>query len=82
MAVADLNSVALSRLDGAHMAALERCTGATLKHYGSGDELIEVGEHGFKFFVVKNDNEINLVAPTGSARAWSFVIEDFVPLAA
>jgi site-specific recombinase XerD len=24
----------------------------------------------------------NLVAPTGSARAWSFVIEDFVPLMA
>jgi hypothetical protein len=30
----------------------------------------------------KNLNEIEMVAPTGSARAWRFVIEEFVPLLA
>jgi hypothetical protein len=78
MAVADLNSVALSRLDDAHMAALERCSGATLKHCGSGEKLIEVGERGFKFFVVKNDNEINLVAPTGHAHTCGIQVRGFI----
>jgi len=30
----------------------------------------------------KNLSEIEMVAPTGSDRAWSFVIEEFVPLVA
>lgn len=41
MAAPDLSSVAFPRLDEAHMAALERCAGATLRHYGVGDKLIE-----------------------------------------
>jgi len=54
MAATDLNSVAFPRLDDAHMSALERCAGATLKHYATADKLIEVGERGFKFFVIKS----------------------------
>ena len=54
MAAPDLNSVAFPRLDDAHMGALERCAGATLKHYATADKLIEVGERGFKFFVIKS----------------------------
>jgi thioredoxin reductase (NADPH) len=54
MAVPDLNSVAFPRLDDADMGALERCAGATLKHYATADKLIEVGERGFKFFVIKS----------------------------
>ena len=54
MAATDLNSVAFPRLDDAHMGALERCAGATLKHYATADKLIEVGERGFKFFVIKS----------------------------
>jgi thioredoxin reductase (NADPH) len=60
MAATDLNSVAFPRLDDAHMGALERCAGATLKHYATADKLIEVGERGFKFFVIKS-GEILLV---------------------
>jgi CRP-like cAMP-binding protein len=60
MAAPDLNSVAFPRLDDAHMGALERCAGATLKHYATGDKLIEVGERGFKFLVIKS-GEILLV---------------------
>lgn len=54
MTATDLNSVAFPRLDDAHMGALERCAGATLKHYATADKLIEVGERGFKFFVIKS----------------------------
>lgn len=54
MAATDLNSVAFPRLDDAHMGALERCAGATLKHYATADKLIDVGERGFKFFVIKS----------------------------
>jgi len=54
MAAPDLNSVAFPRLDDAHMGALERCAGATLKHYATANKLIEVGERGFKFFVIKS----------------------------
>jgi len=54
MAAPELNSVAFPRLDDAHMGALERCAGATLKHYATADKLIEVGERGFKFFVIKS----------------------------
>ena len=54
MAAPDLNSVAFPRLDDAHMDALERCAGAALKHYATADKLIEVGERGFKFFVIKS----------------------------
>ena len=54
MAATDLNSVAFPRLDDAHMSALERCAGAALKHYATADKLIEVGERGFKFFVIKS----------------------------
>ena len=54
MSATDLNSVAFPRLDDAHMSALERCPGATLKHYATADKLIEVGERGFKFFVIKS----------------------------
>jgi len=54
MAATDLHSVAFPRLDDAHMGALERCAGATLKHYATANKLIEVGERGFKFFVIKS----------------------------
>jgi thioredoxin reductase (NADPH) len=54
MAATDLNSVAFPRLDDAHMGALERCAGATLKHYTTADKLIDVGERGFKFFIIKS----------------------------
>jgi thioredoxin reductase (NADPH) len=60
MAATDLSSVAFPRLNDTHMAALERCAGATLTHYAAGEKLIEVGERGFRFFVVKS-GEIQIV---------------------
>src|SRR2546425_8461337 len=42
----DLHAGAFPKIDEAHMAALERCAGASLKHR-AGQRLIAVGERDF-----------------------------------
>lgn len=60
----DLHAVAFPKIDEAHMAALERCAGASLKQYRAGQRLIHVGERDFKFFVVKS-GEIEILDESG-----------------
>src|ERR1700755_1276100 len=62
----DLNAVAFPKLDEAQMNALARCGGGTLKRYASGRKLIEVGERGFKVFVVRHGQDGGL-AESGDA---------------
>jgi thioredoxin reductase (NADPH) len=64
MAEHDLDAVAFPRLNEAQMSALSRCGGATLKRYGDGRKLIEVGERDFKFFVVR-EGEIEVIDESG-----------------
>ena len=54
MAEHDLHADAFARLDEAQLAALERCHLTALKRYRDGETLFEVGDHDFKFFVVKS----------------------------
>jgi thioredoxin reductase (NADPH) len=54
MAEHDLNAVAFPTLDRAQIAAVGRCSGASLKRYRDGQRLFEVGDRDFKFFVVKS----------------------------
>jgi thioredoxin reductase (NADPH) len=50
----DLSSVAFPTLDAEQIAALGRCTDATLRRYPAGTTLFRAGEREFKFFVVKS----------------------------
>jgi thioredoxin reductase (NADPH) len=54
MAEHELHAVAFPKLDEAQMSRLGSCAGASLKRHLDGQKLIEVGEHDFKFFVVKS----------------------------
>ncbi len=54
MAENDLQAVAYPRLNEDQIAALQRCTDASLKQYRAGQKLFEVGDRDFKFFVVKS----------------------------
>jgi thioredoxin reductase (NADPH) len=54
MAENDLHSVVFPKLDGAQMAALEHCAGASLTHYRDGQTPFQAGDRDFKFFVVKS----------------------------
>ena len=49
----DLNTIAFPTLNESQIAALGRCAGAKLKQYHAGQRLFNVGDHNFKFFVVK-----------------------------
>ncbi len=54
MVAHDLHAVAFPTLDEAQVAALGRCTGASLKRYSAGQKLVDAGDREFKFFVVKS----------------------------
>src|SRR5512135_1262566 len=54
MAEHDLYDVAFPTLDEAQIAALGSCPLTTLQQYRDGEKLFEVGDHDFKFFVVKS----------------------------
>ena len=60
----NLHTVAFPKLSDSQIAALGRCAEASLKRYRSGEKLFEVGERGFKFFVVKS-SEVEVVDDSG-----------------
>ena len=60
----NLHTVAFPKLSDSQIAALGRCAEASLKRYRSGEKLFEVGERGFKFFVVKS-GEVEVVDDSG-----------------
>ncbi len=62
MAPYDLRAAAFPVLDESHLSALARCVAPSLTRYEKGRALIEVGEQGFRFFIVKN-GEIEIQAP-------------------
>ena len=74
MAEHDLHDAARPRLDEAQMAALGRCSGASLKRYRDGQKLIAAGERDFKFFVVKS-GEIEIVDESGETPKPLAVLE-------
>jgi thioredoxin reductase (NADPH) len=54
MAEYDLHSVANPWLNEVQIAALERCTGASIARYQAGQKLFAAGDRDFKFFVIKS----------------------------
>jgi thioredoxin reductase (NADPH) len=64
MAEYDLHAVAFPTLDGAQIAALGQCMGASLKRFRAGEKLLECGARDFKFFVVKS-GEIEIFDQSG-----------------
>src|SRR5687768_3898274 len=57
-----LETAAFPTLDEAQVAAVGRCTKASLARYHQGQTLFRVGERDFKFFVVKS-GEVAIVDP-------------------
>ena len=64
MAEHDLYTVAFPKLDETQIATLVRCAGASLKQYRVGEKLFEVGDQGFKFFVIKS-GEVEILDESG-----------------
>lgn len=60
----NLQAVAFPKLNKDQIAALERCTEASLKQYQAGQKLFEVGDRDFKFFVIKS-GQVEIIDESG-----------------
>ena len=63
MIAADLNAIAHAKLETSEIAALERCTGANVRHFRAGEALVRTGERGGPFFVVRS-GEVAIIDET------------------
>jgi thioredoxin reductase (NADPH) len=64
----ELHETAFPRLEDEQMVKLGGCTGAKLSHYKAGDVLVHVGEHDFKFYVIRS-GEVEIIDQTGDVPA-------------